>query len=841
VARVARRIVHLSHGAGGGAGRAARRAHRAARAAGALSAFAFAEGTPADETELRLHATPAEDAAEAALAGALHAGLQWGVIPAARRGEACTLLSIAHPGLALERHGLIAAAEVLHLHWTSWLVPPATLRAWLGTGRAVVWTLHDLWPMTGGCHYPGACEQWRSACLACPQIADAWSIVPNAFAEKRAAWSAPGPVIVAPSAWMAGCAAKSAILGRCRIEAIPNAIETELFAPPPDRAALRAALGLGPADLLLVAGAHDNREARKGGALLAEALARLHADGSLAAALPRGARVVLAGFGRACLPAPEGIPTLAFGEVEDDTVLAGILGAADLAVIPSREDNYPNIALEALACGTPCLATPVGGLPELVREGTSGLVAAAAEAGAIAEALLRFARHHHGDAALRASAREQVEAENALPVIGARLAALYDTIAPAAAPRSDAASAARALRAFARAPVPAAARPDAAFLRFPLSHLLRREAGAAADAIAAAPPAPPAVLALHVRHAHHGAHSGPWQFLRHLPEGLRAEILATPLGTALAGDRAGAYRGWSRLLGAPQFGEQANAWLAEAEALIACAAAPPAILHAIDGEFALPLLARIPAAHLGAGQRPRLVATFHQPPALLGGMLDHAALARLDAVIVLCEAQRAALSRRVHPARLHLIPHGVDTRFFTPGPRAPGPGFRLLCVGHWLRDHATAFVALALLREAGLAASLRLVTPHPPASLPEGVSVATGLEDAALREAYRDADALLLPLTDATANNAILEAMACGRPVVATDIGGVAEATQGAARLVPPGDARALAGAVLALAADPAAAAALGRAARARAEALDWRAVAEAHAALYRALIEGAA
>ena len=112
------------------------------------------------------------------------------------------------------------------------------------------------------------------------------------------------------------------------------------------------------------------------------------------------------------------------------------------------------------------------------------------------------------------------------------------------------------------------------------------------------------------------------------------------------------------------------------------------------------------------------------------------------------------------------------------------------------------------------------------------------MTDEALREAYRDADALLLPLQDATANNAILEAMACGRPVVSTDVGGVAEMTRDAARLAPPGDARALADAVLALAADPAGAEALGRAARARAEALDWPHVAALHARLYAALAE---
>lgn len=810
-----------------------------------LSAFAFAEGAPAGPDEVLLRAVPPEEPAEAALAAALRERVQWGLVQSARTAASGTIFSIAHPGLALDRHGLVAAAEVIHLHWTSWLAPPAVLRGWLAAGRAVAWTLHDLWPMTGGCHYPAGCEQYRSACLRCPQLADAWSLVPNAFAEKRAAWSAPGPVLVAPSRWMADRARESAILGGCRVEVIPNPMETEIFAPRPGRAGLRAALGLAPRDLLLVAGAHDAREARKGGALLVEALRTLLADGRLAAALPPGARVVLAGFGRAPLPAIEGVTSLAFGEVEEDAVLADILGAADLACVPSTEDNYPNVALEALACGTPCLATPVGGLPEMVREGTSGVVAAAAEAGAVAEALLRFAARHHGDAALRAGARAQVAAENALPVIGARLAELYAEIAPPpGATATDEAGHGRALRALSRAPVPVLARPDAAFLRFPANLLLRQEAGTVAEDLAVPPEVTAEgtrILALHARHAHHGAHAGPWQFLRHLPPGMTAEIRAIPLGADFAGARAAGYEAWGRLLGAAAFGQQGNAWLAEAEALVACATTKAEVVHAVDGELVLWLLPRIPAALFAGGRRPRMVASFHQPPTLLGAMVPPGLLGRLDAVVLMCEAQRAALADAVEASRLHVIPHGVDAAFFTPGPRAPGPEFRLLMVGHWLRDHAAAFAALGLLREAGLDACLRLVTPRPPLRVPPGVSVEAGLDDAALRQAYRDADALLLPLEDATANNAILEAMACGRPVVSTDVGGVAEATGEAARLVPRGDARALAEAVLALAADAPAAAALGRAARARAEALDWPRIAARHAALYADLARGAA
>jgi len=835
IARLALSVVHVSHGAGGGAGRAGRRAHLAARSAGLRSAFAYAEGPAATEGEIRLTPVP-PGPGEAALAEALTNRVQWGLVPASRSDATNTLFSIAHPGLAVDRQGVLAAADILHLHWTSWLVPPAALRRRLEAGRAVVWTLHDLWPMTGGCHYPAGCEQYRTACLACPQLADGWSLVPNAFAEKRAAWSSPGPVVLAPSRWMAARAAESAILGGCRIEVVPNAIETDIFAPAEDRDGLRAAWGLGPGDLLLVAGAQDNRERRKGGALLAEALARLAADGRLAALLPPGGRVVVAGFGRAAAPLP-GFDALAFGEVTEDAVLADILGAADLAVIPSLEDNYPNVALEALACGTPCLATPVGGLPELVREGESGLLAAAAEAGALAEALLAFAARHRGDAAMRARARAQAERDNALPVIGARLAGIYADITAPRLPAAGAAAHARALRAFAEAPVAVEAVPAAPFLRFPANLLLGGMAGPDSAALAAPElPSPRAalnLLALHTRHAHHGARSGPWQFLRHLPAGMAAEVRATPLGDTLAAEEAGAYRAWGRLLGAVPFGQQGNAWLAEAEILAACAATGFDVLHAIDGEHAMWLLPRLPGAIFAGGRRPAFVATFHQPPALLAGMVNARLLARLDAVVVLCEAQRAALAPHLDPGRLHVIPHGVDTTFFTPGPRGEGEGLRLLSVGHWLRDHEAAFAALALLRADGLDARLRIVSHAAPHPLPPGVTAEAGLSDEALRQAYRDADALLLPLTDATANNAVLEAMACGRPVVSTDVGGVAEMTAGAAWLVPAGDAAALARAVADLARDPAAAAALGQAARARAEALDWHLVAARHAALY--------
>ncbi len=836
---VALTILHVSHGAAGGAGRAARRAHDATRAAGLLSAFAFVEGEPAAPGDVVLRPRPPEDAGQAALATALHERVQWGLVQTARSAATNTLFSIPHPALALDGQALFAAADVLHLHWTTWAVAPAALRRWLAAGRRVVWTLHDMWPMTGGCHYPAGCDQYRTACLRCPQLTDAWSLVPNAFAEKRAAWSAPGPVVVAPSAWMAARAAESTILGGCRIEVIANPVETDRFAPRDDRDGLRAAWGLAPQDLLLVAGAHDNREARKGGALLVAALRRLAEDGRLAALLPPGAQVALAGFGKSVLPEVPGMRRLDFGEVASDAVLADILGAADLACIPSIEDNYPNVALEALACGTPCVATPVGGLPELVREGSSGVLAAAADADALAEALLRFAARHHRDAALRASARAQVEAENATAVIGARLAALYSDLAGDGRAIEPAAHE-RALHAFARAPVQVAAVPGAEFLRFPANLMLREAAGAAVAGVRRPPTdaAPDAlrVMALHARHDHHGARSGPWQFLRHLPPGIEAASRATPLGAGMAGTMAGALRDWGRLLGTVPFGQQGNAWLAEAEFLAECTEARFDVLHAIDGELAMWLLPRMPAALFHGGRRPAMVATFHQPPSLLAGMVSAPLLRALDAVVLLCEAQRAALAPLLPDGRVHVVPHGIDSGFFTPGPRAAGEGFRLLAVGHWLRDFDALLGAFALLREGGLDARLRIVS-HAPRARPAAGRGGRGRADR--RSAARGLSRRRCAAAAAAGRHG--EQRHPGSDGLRASGGddrcrrrGRDDRRRGAA--APAGQARVLADLVRGLANDPGGAAALGAAARARAEALDWRHIGARHGALYAAL-----
>ncbi|MBB5939519.1 glycosyltransferase family 4 protein [Streptomyces zagrosensis] len=272
----------------------------------------------------------------------------------------------------------------------------------------------------------------------------------------------------------------------------------------------------------------------------------------------------------------------------------------------------------------------------------------------------------------------------------------------------------------------------------------------------------------------------------------------------------------------------------------------------------LHLLASCEAAHVLYGDeqywfaRHRLgptAVTYHQPPAHLKQLLPPETWRRLaptaEHIVVLDSHQQAFFTDLVPCERVHLVPHGIDTTAFTPPPWPPSwDRLRVLTVGWWLRDwEVLDAVHERLYRRYGGGVELIVVTRqasrrpwHPAARVLEGIT------EQRLIALYRQAAVMLLPLIDASANNALLEAMACGAPVVATDVGGIRYyAGRGrAAVLTPPGDAAAAAEAVEQILAETGTAAHAVRraAAREQAELFAWPSVAEQMRDLYRLLEE---
>jgi glycosyltransferase involved in cell wall biosynthesis len=246
------------------------------------------------------------------------------------------------------------------------------------------------------------------------------------------------------------------------------------------------------------------------------------------------------------------------------------------------------------------------------------------------------------------------------------------------------------------------------------------------------------------------------------------------------------------------------------------------------------------AGRLRLGGRSRLVATFHLPPSVFADYVrrtDH--LEQLDVMILVGTNQLALLDRLRRRPAVFVVPHGVDTDFFR-APAQPSVDGPCLFVGQWLRDLDTLALIVEQVSRASPSARFVLVLPEhlaPAWRHRPGVQVHSNITDAALRRQYQEARLLVLPLRDCTASNSILEAMACGLPVVSMDVGGIRDYLElGCARLVPPGRPAAMTDAILDLLENPDVCASLSRRARARAEQFAWPLVAKRTLEVYESL-----
>jgi glycosyltransferase involved in cell wall biosynthesis len=297
----------------------------------------------------------------------------------------------------------VSGFDVIQLHWICDFLNYRRFFKDVPKEVPLVWRLSDMNPLTGGCHYAGDCARFEKACGCCPMLESQrehdWSRA--IWKRKKAALgqlSSERLHIVALNRWMADQVRRSSLLGRFECSVIPNGVNFEEFRPIQPTVA-RDALGIPGARRVVAFVADSVSNVRKGFPLLVEALNSLGTRRNL----------FLLAVGQASQLLPTSFPSLQVGHVLSASFLRLVYSAADVFVIPSLEDNQPNTVLEAMACGTPVAGFKVGGIPEIVEEGRTGLLSPRGSVRELARSIEFLLDHDQERAAMALHARRRVE------------------------------------------------------------------------------------------------------------------------------------------------------------------------------------------------------------------------------------------------------------------------------------------------------------------------------------------------------------------------------------------------------------------------------------------------
>jgi glycosyltransferase involved in cell wall biosynthesis len=369
------KVVHLCWMDAGGAGIAAYRLHRGLCAMGTDSTFLVLQKNHCDQTVAVLPARYASGSVPAGEPGACDDKImvkndrRWRLylMKYPNRLKDAELFTDISSDLKLHYVKEIQAADIINLHWVAGVVDYPTLPL-AAAEKPVVWTMHDMNPFTGGCHYAENCTRYTAECGMCPNLGShtLQDISWHFMRQKREAFANLDITVVTPSVWLGDCSRHSALMGRFPHHVIPYGLSTATFRPY-NRQEVRRLFNIPEDAFVVLFGAAALHIKRKGYAYLLQALDTIEKSG-------KAGNIMLGIYGMVSedMPLPDAYRHILFGPIIGEESLAQIYSAADVYVIPTIEDNLPNTVLEALACGLPVVGFRTGGVPDMLEHQKNG-------------------------------------------------------------------------------------------------------------------------------------------------------------------------------------------------------------------------------------------------------------------------------------------------------------------------------------------------------------------------------------------------------------------------------------------------------------------------------------
>lgn len=296
-------------------------------------------------------------------------------------------VSIANTGADITRTEAFKEADIIHLHWINQgMLSLKGIRKILASGKPVVWTMHDMWPLTAICHHAQGCNRYQTACQACPYLRfpSKNDLSHRVFNQKKEVYAQGNLHMVAVSRWLTTLAKQSNLLDGKEVTTIHNALLLSDFQPIA-KANARKRLQL-PDKYLIAFGAARIDDPIKGFDYLLEAIQTLIRRGDFEQ--DELHLLLFGGIKNAKRLAEVPVSYTYFGHIEEKEQLSALYSAADVTVSASRYETFGQTLAEAQACGCPAVSFDNSGQTDIITHKVDGYLAKAYDTGDLANGLV---------------------------------------------------------------------------------------------------------------------------------------------------------------------------------------------------------------------------------------------------------------------------------------------------------------------------------------------------------------------------------------------------------------------------------------------------------------------